>query len=106
MERTAVRVGIIEDQHLTRHLLTRLLEESEECHVARAFGCMEEALGRIGHDLPDVLLVDIGLPGMSGIEGIRLLRDRFPTVRPLVLSVYEDDERIFDAICAGACGTS
>jgi DNA-binding NarL/FixJ family response regulator len=48
--------------------------------------------------------VDIGLPGMSGIKGLPLLRERYPRVALLVLTVYEDDERIFEALCAGACG--
>jgi DNA-binding NarL/FixJ family response regulator len=104
VERTAIRVGIIEDQRLTRDLLRTLLDETEGFRVAAVFGSMEEALPAIAWDLPDVALVDIGLPGMSGIQGIRLLRDRFPHVLPLVLTVYEDDDRIFDAICAGACG--
>ena len=62
---------------------------------------MEEALPKIGYDLPDVVLVDIGLPGMSGIEGIRLLKERHPDLLLLMLTVYDDDERIFDALCAG-----
>jgi DNA-binding NarL/FixJ family response regulator len=65
---------------------------------------MEEALANIGNDLPDVALVDIGLPGMSGIEGIRRLRERHPALLVMMLTVYGDDERIFEAICAGACG--
>jgi len=65
---------------------------------------MESALEDIGRDLPHLALVDIGLPGMSGIEGIRILGDRYPGLLMLVLSVYNDDERIFDALCAGACG--
>jgi DNA-binding NarL/FixJ family response regulator len=48
--------------------------------------------------------VDLGLPGMSGIEGIRALKARFPELLVLVLTIYDDDDRIFDAICAGACG--
>jgi DNA-binding NarL/FixJ family response regulator len=48
--------------------------------------------------------VDIGLPGMSGIEGVRILRERYPSIAPVLLTVYKDDERIFQAICAGACG--
>jgi DNA-binding NarL/FixJ family response regulator len=51
-----------------------------------------------------VVLVDIGLPGVSGIEGIRLLRERYPGLPMLMLTVYNDDERIFAAMCAGACG--
>ena len=104
MERTTIRVSIIEDQRLTRDLLQTLLDESEGYRVAGVFGSMEEALPGIGWHLPDVALVDIGLPGMSGIEGIRLLRERFPNLLPLVLTVYEDDDRVFDAVCAGACG--
>jgi DNA-binding NarL/FixJ family response regulator len=104
METTHIRVGLIEDESFTRELLKTLLDESEGYRVTCEFGSMEEALQCIGFHLPDVVLVDIGLPGMSGIQGIRLLRQRFPSMLPLVLTVYEDDERIFDAICAGACG--
>src|SRR5205085_3424490 len=62
------------------------------------------ALDHIGRDLPDVVLVDIGLPGMSGIEGIRLLKERYPGLTLLMHTVYDDDERIFAALCAGASG--
>jgi DNA-binding NarL/FixJ family response regulator len=65
---------------------------------------MEDALAGIGDELPQVVLVDIGLPGMSGIEGIRLLKERHPEMNLLVLTVYDDDDRIFDALCAGATG--
>jgi DNA-binding NarL/FixJ family response regulator len=99
-----VRVGIVEDERVTRELLQKLLDGSGNCRVGAAFGCMEEALSEIGTHLPDVVLVDIGLPGMSGIEGIRILRGRYPHIPLMVLSVYRDDERIFEAVCAGACG--
>ena len=65
---------------------------------------MEEALEKIGADVPAVILSDIGLPGMSGIEGIRHLKQRYPSTLLVMLTVYDDDQRIFDAICAGACG--
>ena len=65
---------------------------------------MEEALHRLGSRSPDVVSVDIGLPGISGIEGIRLLKERYSQVLFLALTVYRDDQRIFDAICAGARG--
>jgi DNA-binding NarL/FixJ family response regulator len=65
---------------------------------------MEEALDKIGFDMPDVALNDIGLPGMSGIDGIKLLKERHPDLFILMLTVYDDDERIFDAMCAGASG--
>ena len=65
---------------------------------------MEEALVRIGADPPEVFLVDIGLPGMSGIDGIRRLKEAWPAVPAVVLTVYGDDKRIFDALWAGARG--
>jgi len=65
---------------------------------------MEEALPRIGSELPDVVLVDIGLPGMSGIDGIRRLKELWPDLPLVVLTIYDDDKRIFDALCAGARG--
>jgi DNA-binding NarL/FixJ family response regulator len=65
---------------------------------------MEEALPNIGKGEPDVALVDIGLPGMSGVEGIRRIREQHPEILVMVLTVYGDNERIFEAMCAGACG--
>src|SRR5215467_7375829 len=65
---------------------------------------MEDALAETWAEMPDVVLVDIGLPGMSGIEGIAAMRERYPSVALLMLTVYEDDERIFNALCAGASG--
>jgi DNA-binding NarL/FixJ family response regulator len=59
----------------------------------------------IGSTGPDVILTDIGLPGMNGVEGTRILRERFPRVPILALTVYDDDESVFDAICAGASDT-
>jgi DNA-binding NarL/FixJ family response regulator len=58
----------------------------------------------MGSDLADVVLVDIGLPGKSGIEGIRLLKERNPELVLVILTVFDDDRRIFEAICAGASG--
>lgn len=69
-----------------------------------AYRSMEEALARPWTEIPLVVLVDIGLPGMSGIEGLPVLRQKYPNTALLMLTIYEDDERIFDALCAGACG--
>jgi DNA-binding NarL/FixJ family response regulator len=99
-----IRVAIIEDCRPIRDGLTQLIDGSDGYHVTGGFRSMEEALPQVAFDLPDVVLVDIGLPGISGIEGIRQLRLRHPQLHLLVLTVYGDDERIFNAICAGACG--
>src|SRR5262249_9058614 len=69
-----------------------------------SYRTMEEALDKIRFALPDVVLSDIGLPGMDGIEGIKILKSRYPNLLILMLTVYDDDERIFDAMCAGASG--
>src|SRR5215472_11721472 len=65
---------------------------------------MEEALPALYRVRPDVFLTDIGLPGMSGIEGVRCLHLRFPGLPILMLTVHGDDDSIFGAVCAGACG--
>jgi DNA-binding NarL/FixJ family response regulator len=100
----ALKVAIVEDQHRVREGLRILIDGSEGYVCTGVFGTMEEALEKVGHDLPDLILVDIGLPRMSGIEGIRLLCEKHPRLVVVVLTVYDDDQRIFDAICAGACG--
>lgn len=99
-----IHVAIIEDQRRIRDGLKILIDGSHGYRVTGSFRSMEEALASIGAETPDVALVDIGLPGMSGIDGIRLLKERCPQLLLLVLTVYDDDERIFAALCAGACG--
>jgi DNA-binding NarL/FixJ family response regulator len=99
-----IKVTIIEDRREIREGLGMLISYTDGFECAGKYGSMEEALARIPHNLPDVVLSDIGLPGMDGIEGIRRLKEKFPNLTILMLSVYEDDDRIFHALCAGACG--
>jgi len=99
-----VNVMLIEDQREVREGLAVLINGSPGFSCMASFRTMEEALGAIENRLPDVVLTDIGLPGMSGIEGIRLLKERYPNLPVVALTVYDDDEDIFDALCAGACG--
>jgi DNA-binding NarL/FixJ family response regulator len=99
-----IKVAVVEDQNKFRDAVTTLIDGTEGFHCSGSYRSMEEALEKIARDLPDVVLMDIGLPGMSGIEGTRRLKERFPQMILLVHSVYDDDERIFDALCAGASG--
>jgi DNA-binding NarL/FixJ family response regulator len=69
-----------------------------------AFRTAEEGISRAKFETPDVVLTDIGLPGIDGIEGIRRLKEMYPNLIILVLTIHDDNERIFDALCAGACG--
>ena len=97
-------MAIIEDDRRIRDGLTALINATPGYLCGLSFRSMEDALARPWSDPPDVALVDIGLPGMSGIDGLARLREKYPTVALLMLSVYEDDERIFQALCAGASG--
>ncbi len=102
--RRTVGVAIIEDDRLIRDGLAKLINGSEGFRCSGTFRSMEAALAQTFASPPDVALVDIGLPGMSGIEGLARLREKYPEMALVVLTVYEDDERIFQALCAGASG--
>ncbi|MBO0862903.1 MAG: response regulator transcription factor [Chloracidobacterium sp.] len=99
-----LRVAIIEDHPEFRDYLAALIGGAEGFHCAGSFRSMEEALDKIAADPPDLALLDIGLPGMSGVDGARLLKERYPRLVILMQTVYDDDERIFEALCAGASG--
>jgi DNA-binding NarL/FixJ family response regulator len=101
---TPLNVGIIEDRREIREGLRMLIDGTEGFRCLGVFASMEDALHSMPAGVPHVALVDIGLPGMSGIDGIRLLRERHPSLLLLALTVYDDDDRIFQALCAGACG--
>jgi DNA-binding NarL/FixJ family response regulator len=99
-----IGVAIIEDQRETREGLSFLINSSGRFECKHVYSSMEAALEGIGANPPRVALVDIGLPGLSGIDGVRILRERYPSIAPVLLTVYKDDDRIFQAVCAGACG--
>jgi DNA-binding NarL/FixJ family response regulator len=97
-------VATIEDRREIREGLAALIDDTPGfCCVGR-YRSMEEALDGFRIRPADLALVDIELPGMSGLEGMRLLREQYPKMLLLMLTVYDDDERIFEALCAGACG--
>ena len=87
-----IRVVIIEDVREVREGLRMLIDGTGGFQCAANFRTMEDALAGIGGTRPDVILTDIGLPGMDGIEGTRQLRERFPEVPILALTVYDDDD--------------
>jgi DNA-binding NarL/FixJ family response regulator len=97
-------VAIIEDQARTREGLRALIGSSDGFECIGAWGSMEAALAADWNVPPNVVLVDLGLPGMSGIEGMVVLRRRCPGAALVVLTVYEDNDRVFRALCAGATG--
>ena len=99
-----IETMIVEDQRDLREGLTTLVNFTPGFKCIGSFRTMEECIARIKHEQPDVVLSDIGLPGMSGIEGIRIIKEMYPDLVVLVLTVYDDNEKIFDALCAGASG--
>jgi len=97
-------VAIIEDHREFRDYLTALISGTDGFDCMGGFRSIEEALPRINARVPNVILLDIGLPGMNGIEGIKLFKEKYPEILLLTLTIHDDDERIFDALCAGASG--
>jgi len=99
-----IKVALIEDLREVREGLTALINGTRGFKCIGSYYSMEAALARIGDEAPDVILTDIGLPGMSGIQGIEILRELLPGVPILALTVYDNDHQVFDTLCAGASG--
>jgi DNA-binding NarL/FixJ family response regulator len=101
---TRLNVVLIEDVREVREGLSALIDEAAGFRCAAACRTMEEALASPATSKADVVLTDIGLPGMSGIDGIRVLQERWPRVPIVALTVYDSDGQVFQALCAGASG--
>ena len=99
-----VRVATVEDQREIREGLRFFIDNAPGFRCTGCFGSVEEALPALTPGDVDLVLMDLALPGMSGIEAIRVLKDRHPQLKLVALTVYEDDDRIFEALCAGASG--
>ncbi len=98
-------VGIVEDNRKIRDLIQRYLDMQEELRCPVAVDTVEEMLEHLEeHQRPDVILMDIQLPGMSGIEGIGIIKEKYPEIEIIMLTVYHDSHKIFDSLCAGASG--
>jgi DNA-binding NarL/FixJ family response regulator len=99
-----IRVAVVEDNADLREGLTHLLQWTEGFTCVGTYPACEGFLDEIASVAPDVVLMDIGLPGMSGIDGVSELKKRVPVTNVLMLTVFEDDQKILDSICAGASG--
>jgi DNA-binding NarL/FixJ family response regulator len=99
-----IRVVIIEDMREVREGLAALINGTQGFRCVGSYYSMEAALASIGNDPPEVILTDLGLPGITGVRGTEILRERFPQVPILALTVYDNDDQVFDALCAGASG--
>ncbi len=101
---TPLRVVLIEDLREIREGLTALINGTTDFRCIAAYGMMETALAGVERDKPDVILTDLGLPKMSGTEGIIHLREMFAAVPIIALTIYDNDTEIFNALCNGANG--
>lgn len=98
-------VGIVEDNKKIRDLIQRYLDMQDELKCPVAVDTVEEMLEYLEeHGHPDVILMDIQLPGMSGIKGIGLIKEKYPDIDIIMLTVYHDSHKIFNALRAGASG--
>ncbi len=100
----SIRVLIVDDQRLMRDGLRVLLELQDGLEVVGEAGNGTEALARVESLRPDVVLMDIRMPGMDGVEATRALAERGPRPRVLMLTTFDDDQYVFDALKAGAAG--
>ena len=99
-----IDVVLIDDDEKLRSSYVDLVNSTEGMHCVGSYPSVEDALKEIEDTLPDVVLMDIGLPGMSGIEGVKMVKAMLPSADILMLTVYDDEDRIFRSICAGASG--
>jgi DNA-binding NarL/FixJ family response regulator len=101
-----IEVIVIEDNSMFRKALVDVLNKSELMYCRHNYGAAEDALFDIKSKefLPDVVLMDIGLPGMNGIECIPHIKELSPDSKVIMLTIHDEDDNIFEAICSGAAG--
>lgn len=99
-----IKVAVFDDNKPRRELLEMLLNSTTGMECTGAFEDCRNVIKNIVQNIPDVVLMDIDMPHVNGIEGLQLIRNQFPQVKILMQTVFEDDDKIFAAICAGADG--
>jgi DNA-binding NarL/FixJ family response regulator len=98
------RVMIVEDDQEIRNSFTLIVNSSQKFMVVNAYGSAEEAIANLNRDKPEIVLMDIELPGVNGIHGTKVIKDKSPHTDIIMVSVYEDSELVFEALKAGASG--
>jgi len=99
-----IRVVIVEDDNIIRQSYVSLINESEKYLCTADYDTCEEAIKNLTKNDPGIILMDLGLPGISGIEGIKRIKKVYPKVEIIAVTVHEEDEKVFNALCAGASG--
>ena len=98
------RIIIVEDDHIIRNAFVTLIQQNGDYTVANAYSNAEAAIKNVKDDAPDICLMDIELPGMNGIEAIPKIKALSPNTQVVVVTVYENDDLVFKALCEGASG--
>jgi len=99
-----IKVAIVEDNNALRNSLENLFNRTDGMKCVISMNNLLNVVSEIGKAEPNIVLMDIGLPHISGIEGVRTVKTAFPEIQVLMFTVFEDDDKIFDAIRAGASG--
>ena len=99
-----IKIAIAEDNNTLRKSLENLFTSTGQMKVVASMGHLMNAVSEINKAKPDIMLMDIGLPNISGIEGVKTLKSNFPGLLIMMFTVFEDDEKIFEAIRSGASG--
>ena len=99
-----IKLAIVEDNNALRNSLCNLFYKTEGMKCVASLNNLLNVVSEMGRALPDVILMDIGLPHISGIEGVRTVKANFPNMQVMMFTVFEEDDKIFDAIKAGASG--
>lgn len=101
---TAKRILIVEDDPIIRNAFVTLIQQNNQYIIANAYDNAEAAIKNLKNDEPDICLMDIELPGMNGIEAIPKIKALMPNTQVVVVTVYENDDLVFKALCEGASG--
>jgi DNA-binding NarL/FixJ family response regulator len=99
-----IRIAIVEDNTTLRQSLEQMFNRVEGFQCVASLSNLMNVVSDLSHATPNIVLMDIGLPNITGIEGVRTVKSNFPEVQVLMFTVFEDEDKIFDAIRAGASG--
>ncbi len=98
------KIVLIEDDEDFSHVIEMVINAMDHYQVKAVYGSCEEAISRIAEDAPDIILMDLDLPGMGGIKGTLKVKQTYPSAEIVILTVHSNGEKVFNALCAGAVG--